>query len=428
MNFFTKLLLLWYVFITTLSIISATTLSLSSVAYGLILMWFVFFIFVIGNVNVNLKMKIYNKPKLDYASLYSDYAINIKLIIPFSFICSFYAASFYTGKSPTEVAVGLSLGKSLYNDYQQYFAQNSLGVFSVSKLPAVFSVFYVKFISVYSFFLLIVFPKAITKRNILFFFLAALPSFYFSISRGTSFEFFEFIIMIWFGMSVRNSLSNDSGRKVKLITRSNIILVLLVIAAVTAYNYNISARYGFKEVAECVTSDLCLDKDTVLYDISPGLASLTLKMSGYFVFGLYFTSVLIENYVLVSFDKLFFWLFPSIISDGYPFDVKSPCNQFLDCGAAWIPDFVIFTFSYGFVSFCSFIFLIGRLVSILFSMSPSRLDIHKFVVIYLIFVGLTSIPVGNFLTSSSANKMLLCFSFLLYFGFYIARGIKIVQR
>ncbi|MGB8600140.1 MAG: hypothetical protein WCE88_11715, partial [Burkholderiales bacterium] len=83
------------------------------------------------------------------------------------------------------------------------------------------------------------------------------------------------------------------------------------------------------------------------------------------------------------------------------------CDVLLDCGAAWKPDVLKIIQNVGFLGLFFLIFFIGvscRKLMVLIFRNP---DLNQIVLIFYIFLLMISMPIGNFVTASSSNIILL---------------------
>lgn len=418
MNPVSSLVLKWYTFLTALAAVASTTLDFLSVLSGLILCWIIFIIFFIGASDyISFSAKEYSHSNktliINNVKLYPLWFISV-----ISVMSSIYASHFYTGKTIFEVAAALALDVSLYNEYQRYFSQQGLSVLSIYKIPAILSMLFLKFSVVYSFVSVLVLTKKVSLSHCFWLFVISLSSLYFSIARGTSFEFFELLLLLWFCLSMR-ALRYETRKK--FITVPKLILGCVGIAALMLYSYNISSRYSFGDVSECVTSDICLDKNSLLYFILQPIAELSFKLSGYFTFGIYYTSTLINSFMLDNHSNFFLLTFPLAIFYNTNIAPSFLCGIFLDCGGIWIPDVTLYVLKVGFLYLFGFVYLIGFFVKRLTKEAFSSNYFLPYAMLYFAFLSLVSLPVGNFLTVSSANTLILLLVSLRYLSRKILR-------
>lgn len=409
MNPVSSLVFKWYLFLTLLAAFAATSFSFLSLMSGLVFAWVVFVLFFLGaNKTISLSNIQPVKPKLAV----DDYKIfPMSLLAVFAVMASMYASDFYTGKSVFEVFAAIALNASLYNEYQRYFVEQGLAAFSIAKIPAILSMIYLKIAVIYSYLCVFVLTRQIKMKNLLWLVVISLASLYFSISRGTSFEFFELLLLFWFSLSMRAFRYQTAN---SIISPQRIALVTVALLALSLYIYNVSARYSFGEVAECATKELCLDTDSMLFYFSAPIAKLTFKLSAYFTFGIYYTSALINFF---GFDEFFnfiqlFLPFSSIYDDDITHDFL--CGNLLDCGAAWVPDVVLYLIKVGFTGVLFGAYVVGRVVRAITAVALASSDPVKYALLYMGFLALVSLPVGNFLTISSANIMTLALVISIY--------------
>lgn len=304
MNAISKLIFFWYMFLTLLALCAAITIPLTSLLSGLMLIWIIFIFFFLGS---NLTLHRTSLQAFNFIG--REMAIPLGLVAFGTIYASAYASKFYTGNSVSEVIAIFRSGKSLYNQYQAYFNEQNIALFTVSKIPAVISLFYLKIVALYGFIYTIILNNKIKIKNCFYLIIITGSSLYFSFARGTTFELFELILLLWFCLIMRNYLLY----KKRLSKKSKILFVTLALCALSVYSFNISARYSFGEVASCATTELCLYEDSILSQFSIILAKLTFKLSGYFTFGLFYTSQFIEEFWLSSLSQFFSLLIPFAI-------------------------------------------------------------------------------------------------------------------
>lgn len=404
MNPVSSLVFKWYVFLTLLAIFASISINFLSLFSGILLAWFVFILFFIG-ANKTIS---FSRNKFSYIAASSS-IVDCKLypmsvISVLAIFASIYAAKFYTGKSFFEVFAALALDVSLYNEYQKYFAQQGLSALSIAKIPAILSMLYLKVVVVYSYISIFILRKKIALSNVFWLLIISLSSLYFSLARGTSFEFFELLLLFWFCLSMRTirySLSQS------IFSSQKVTLVIVGILALALYSYNISARYAFGEVAECVTNEICLTNDTMLFYFSAPIAQLTLKLSGYFTFGIYYTSTLLNYFWLDNFSNFIQLSIPFASYYDETITQDFLCDVLLNCRAAWVPDVALYINKVGLLGIFFGAYIVGRVVRGITLVAFSSNDLITYAILYLAFLAMVSLPVGNFLTISSANIMLL---------------------
>lgn len=370
------------------------------IAAGLFLMWGLFGVFLLG-FSIHRNTLQHDFKNIKNAGNLKVFPLSILSIT--SVAASLYSTNFYTGKGIEEVIFSLVSSLSLYNDYQTFFNDQSLGEFSLLKVPAIFSSFALKLILIYS--TIFIFVSNLKKRNIdIFYYSLILASYlFFSLARGTSFELFEILVLVWYCIQIKYLIN---GVKPSIFSLNNIYLLIAGLASIILYNYNIQARYSFSENIDCPTTQLCMANDSLIMSISEPLAQLSNKLSGYFTFGILFSSVFIKDIWINSPTSFITYLLPAsfIPANDIQFQI---CNVLLDCGVAWKPDVLRIIQNIGFFGLIAFIFTLGTFSRLLMKLILKKPDFIKIALFFFVFLLMISMPIGNFVTVSSSNILLL---------------------
>ena len=404
MNSVSSLVFYWYLGLTILAAIAPITIPFLDLLGGILLTWVVYLFFFLG---CHSKLFPPGKPEPVPASAPLR-APPMGVVAIGAVGASLFAAKFYTGKTLSEVFLSLVLKASLYNDYQKYFADQDLGVFSIIKIPAILSMLYLKLAVIYSFIWVIILNKEFRAKNVCWLLVVTLAQLFFSVARGTSFELFEILLLLWFSLFLRKIVYQV---KSSLINAQKLFFAAVMLLVAMLYSFNISARYSFGDVAACSTLDLCLDQDSALYQISAPLADFLFKISGYFTFGLFYTSKFMSEFWLSGPGNLLslFWPFNSLYRAGLKSDFL--CGDTVDCGASWVPDAISYILHLGYFNLMLFAFVLGCLARRLRQSVQERPAFVELAALYFIFLGMVSLPVGSFITASSSN--ILSFSIIL---------------
>lgn len=408
MNFLKNSLAVWYCGLSLFAVFGGSKLGFFDVASGLLLMWILWFLFVRG----------FSSSKTMTENFYRGSSVCKELkAVPYawlaviSFVVSIFATYFYTGKGVQEVFLSLTSGDSLYMDYQKYFTEQGLAEFSISKIPAIFAFFVMKLILIISTVSFFIKEKKNSFSNLVYYILILCSYLYFSIARGTSFELFEILMLLWFCMALRRFIFNLKPERFRI---KKLILPIMCVAAIFLYNYNIQARYsGSGADVAAPTDELVIDRDSIVYFLSEPLANLSNKLSGYFTFGLFFTSTFITHKWLN--DGLLFitYLFPfSIVT--MPSITNQMCSVVIDCGAAWQPDTLKIIESVGFIGLFGFVYSLGLFCKWLMCSILVDLNYNKILLFFYLSLGMISMPIGNFVLVSSANIILLSITISLF--------------
>lgn len=372
------------------------TIPFTKFVLGSVIMWITIALYYAGYcIRTNT-----NNKKTEKTLSIIDRSYFVPIFVVLSIVSSHYAAQFYTGKTIVDVLSSLKNNVSLYNEYQNYFSSFGLATLSLAKVPAITAMLILKIAMIYIYITVIAAGEKLRLQNIAYVVLVSLAQIYFSLARGTSFELFEMLLLILFCFVVRNYVRKAT---LSTIVKQLIVITLIIVAVAIYYNWNISARYLFGSVSECSTYEFCLDDTTNLYKISQPLSHFLFKASSYFSFGIYYTSVFIDEYVFndpVHFIKILL-PFAGIYDQKLKSDMM--CGELLDCGASWVPDVVSYVIYSGLITFAFFIIIFGALTRNLVESLGETIDIVNIAALYFMCLTMFSLPVGNFIVASSSN-------------------------
>lgn len=393
-----KIVSKWYIGLTILPLLGATTLGLNDLITGIILSWFIFFIFFLGAVSYKKSDTLSSSltPKAErrnWAILYSTTSLSI--------LGAIYCLEFYTGNSLSDVIRFTLSGESAYNKYQEFTTQKNLTDFTAAQIPAFTISILSKLWLIYITKILIADGERFNLKSSLLLALSCVPPMYSSLARGTSIELFELLFIFWLFHTIRSARLTSKKRNP---TKSAIILTIaLPIAFLFAFSYNTSSRYGFDTYLPCITNEICFDQDSTINYISPSLAALIYKLNGYFSFGLYFISRFSELFFeSQSKFTLYEYILP-LNNIGNQETRHNVCRVVLDCGANWVPDIIMYLDIIGIPLLLAATFFAGRIASSLFSQAvKSHSFIHAGACYFLILLA-ASLPAGNYIYSSYPN-------------------------
>jgi hypothetical protein len=310
--------------------------------------------------------------------------------------CSLYAANFYTG-SIWEGYVNLLLGVSNYNDYQAYFNDQGLGALTLSKVPAILASAYVKFFFFFSlYYAVLVRPSRSAYAGV---FLGVLAVVHFSVSRGTSYEFFEILLYTAFVYLINIVLR---GRRLNLL---NVVrLSALAGLMLLVYKVNIDLRYqgtgGF--TPEC-DSSLCFDPSATVVTMFPGTSILLLKLNGYFTFGFVYLAAFL-SYLAELRPAAFLIPLPFLDNSYAP---RFLCeNGMLRCGVQWSPSAEWHIMHFSLIGMLLWLLLLGCLSGVLVGMLRRAMSFEVLLAIYFNLLIVFSLPTGYFFSTSSANVLI----------------------
>ena len=155
------------------------------------------------------------------------------------------------------------------------------------------------------------------------------------------------------------------------------------------------------------------DKNALIYSISKPLAVILYSLYGYFLFGLYYNSVAIVNLWFTSYLGFFSIFIPSGIAvSGIESDYRSYVSRFIDLGAMWNPDSSVYIESFGIIITILMIYLIGRFSKKIDGSINN--DVASLILLFFVFYIFVSMPMGNFISSSSANKIVIVLALICF--------------
>lgn len=396
----------WCLAITFIALFGAHTIDPLSVAAGLGLTWVLWALFLSGARSTS-------SPALPPARWSVDEGL--MRLLPWlsvgAVVSGVYVAHFYTGSSLEHVVSTISEGGSLYQSYQTHFAEQQLGLLSVRKFLPIAAGALLKFTLLAVVFQAVVVEDRASVSSVMQVVLASGGYIYFSIARGTTFEIFELVVLLWFAFLMR--AFTRGSRRVRL--RHRLILLVGVTLLLLSFSYNIGARSGFEHARECLTFDICLDERAALYRVSPAVGDVSFRLTTYGAFGVLFSSQLAAG-PLTSSPELGI---AALVPGGWRlYGAPSPrdlvCGPMIDCGAAWTPDMVVFTQAIGLLGLMVVVAVLGRVSTRIALQLRGRADLAGLMVLYFILLGLLSLPVGNFITTSSSNQLSLLAALAVY--------------
>lgn len=397
-----RLLISIYLILTmfALLICEITTLNLKEIIYSIIFLWVTYVLFFFGWIasknNENKEVDTVTYPVINIYERKKRYLYLLSIVsILFSMIVTIY----YTGQTPQQVITNLTSGVSVYYEYQIHFAQNNLDVFSVTKLPYIFMMFFCKFLMIYSYISIIKYKKKFSILNYVYLLIVTMSYLYIGVARGTNFEIFEWLILLIFTL-----LSTYSKSIVKLISRIVLIFVISILGVVL-FTSNISAR-GVS-LNSNISLDVFYDHESILSNYFPYISISLVKLYDYFGFGFHYISKFIIEIWFEDIESVFKGLFPYGFNYFEMYDLSYQISSLVDMGPRWQPDSIVIFEKLGFLGLLTFSFLMGIL--------SKRITINKeistysYMILYVILLEMISLPIGNFITVSSAMKILVVY-------------------
>lgn len=396
-----KIIRVFYIAYTVYIIIaiSSTDMVFFEILPAIIIMWINYFAFCLG----------YSLNKRNYTELPIDKQKNNSLLLMrkksflltiavISIIFSILAVKYYTGQSPMSVFQNLTTDKSLYYEYQKYFQNQQRGVFSLNKIPFILMLFYVKFMLIYSFVTFFILKDKTTRFEKLYLMLITISFIYIGIARGTSFEFFELYILVTFIVFSRYKKKNRLPIKqlFKIISLSGIMIYIFysgIIARGIVLNNQISR-------------DIHYDPNAIMSILPPFFSFVTLVIFGYFGFGFFYVSKYVSDVWFSSLEFIIAGFLPLGIRAVGMRNVTDYMREMIDMGAMWHPDVALLINNFGFLGLFFICFFIGALSQYIYKETYNGGNVLIFVSGYVVLLQMLSLPIGNFISTSSANQLI----------------------
>ena len=416
MLFYIKLIRWYYIFLTACALLAPLNYSLFQFLPALLLLWLSYFVFKAGcseGIRKNVKSLPLRKG-VDLKKIFIFFTLGMIIFIPLY-------VKFYTGGNLLSLALGFysNVGtESNYQEYQRYFMENGIDQFSLSKLPFIAGYGITKLLFYFFIFSFIGFskkiPKIVIAQIVVLFALYSMVG----MARGTSFENFELLILLIFSTLIRTRIIDNRN----FYTKSQIIKLMLL-TGVIGSAFIVSKALRSADISTIIelegpTSTLSYDNSSVIMSTFPLVGKIALSFSGYFTFGLYFTSEVFWKIWAGSANGLLGMLLPFVTPllgevDSYRITLVS---MGVDCGACWDPDISGFSYFLGIPLVLFFIYKLGVLSAKAYNKMVVNHDVAYCLLLYLIVYEMISLHVGNFLVISSSNKILILTAVLIICG------------
>lgn len=401
-----KAVTIFYAFLTVFLFLSVevTTLSILNVLPALLFMWILYFLFLTGFLTTR-KTKSYKSTRAFRISFFDN---NKLIVILITILFTILVTRFYTGQTPISIFQNIKIGNSFYAMYQNYFMLNNIGVFRLIKIPYIFMLFSIKFILIYSYISYISISKKLSFYNILYIIIITLAYLYFGLARGTNFELFELVLLIFFVIIKR---ANDN--KIKILSLK-IVVIMGIISTIGLSLFFIVVTRRMGSFGYYISSDILWDPNSFISKVSKEGSLLLSGLTMYFGFGFFYFSTFIYKILFSQYDLFM----ASLIPFGYTIlGIKSlglEVNKFIDPSTNWVPDILALIYHLGIILSFSFVYLIG------FFLKKNNLDNDSSsnplsqMISYILMVQMISFPIGNFVVISSSNKIIVVILFILF--------------
>lgn len=308
------------------------------------------------------------------------------------------AARFYTGSGLVDGILGLFQGANTYQSYQNYFTESQ-----ISSQPIYTRLHIIMFLAIGKFTFVAItcdFYVRLDRHSFsgfAIFFVSTLTYIAFGLCRGTFFEVFEVVIAnVYFSM-ISRSLRPNTGTK----TTASIFKMVLLLILPILFIFNAMRRYDdpAQFLQHVCSSNFCFDS----YNIWFYGEYLLYIMATYFSNGIYSISVFYENILAGIGVEYIIPLYSIFLYDTEAIGVRGLiCETYLNCRFVWVPDLTLFMSLFGIAAFFAVAFLL-RIFHRLEVRMMKKGRLSGYIFLFYITVLVISLPVGNFITVSSAN-------------------------
>jgi hypothetical protein len=378
-----------YLFYTIylLLLLKFTDLNIFDTIYSIILLWIIYVVFILGE-----KSKIDIKIKIIGIKVVQIYKNSIAYLLISSILFSIIVVKYYTGQSIITILNNINGNIPNYYIYQKYFAENLSNTRLIEKLPFIIMMFFVKYNLLYTIFNS---NKEADKIKII---ISILSYIYISISRGTSFEIFEILVIYIY--HIHNKINSK-----------NSIIKLLISILLIALSYYLFLSRILERIQE-----LTFYKDGIKFNLRMGrnniIGIILTSLYDYFGFGFIITNKMIKS--IYSMGNSFSLLIPY----GYKLilgaNIREYANSLIPINARWIPDIFIMLFNFGIIATFLFIFILGNISKKLGNQNKNnniynKKNITNYILQYFILMQMISFPIGNFVRVSSSSILIILY-------------------
>jgi hypothetical protein len=374
-----------------LLVTNITSITFLAILPALVMLWINYGAFSMGYNTIKDRG---DQEKVQGSWLIRQDRLSLCFISALSILFSLIAVKYYTGQTPMSVYNNLVQHKSLYNLYQAFFAINQRYILSIQKLPYVFMLFFIKWVLFYSYTSFLVAKERLCRFDAFYLLMITAPHIYTAIARGTNYEYFEILMLIIYAVFTK-------ARKKNINIKSFAIIGILGCMMILVFSLGIRARgYYFNNY---ISDDVLFDSNSFLSKSLPLIAYIVGIMYGYFGHGFYYVANYINNIWFYSVSNFITGMLPSgfVITKGT--QINSMVAQIIDVGVKWHPDTVNLINQLGYFFFI-ILFLILGMISKKISMSYK--NSVAYLTNFMIVLQMISLPVGNFVTASSASKLI----------------------
>lgn len=415
MNVLSAIKLFYFFYsVYTLFVVSVSNYKLSHAICGLVAIWVVFLAYNLGfksvkqnNISDN---NVLTPPKSVYNNVIEWRPRTYFFHVVLSWFCSIASARFYTGLSLIQTIRHLMAGTSLYAIYQSYFHNMSIATFSLAKIPFVLMLTYLTVILFVSFLGIFMAERKPTIPHYIYLVFIALAYYFFGMSRGTNFEMYIIFVLLAYCFLCRYSKGLSRAEMRKKIYSAVIWVAILGFVAIGIFRVVLTIRGSVFRNDIC--TEIQFDSNSIISKVFPDITNIGLSVFSYLGYGIYTIGVTIVEIIFPSVLNIFLVQFPGLYELLRDQTLSEALYKTIDVGVHWVPDWINFTGALGFPLFLGFMYVLGRVTSKCYVIGIPTLLLN--LVCSLNFLFMLSIPVGNFIFTSTPNVGLLVFVLLWY--------------
>ena len=408
---------LFYLFYTiyTIFIMLVSDYEFSYAFWGLTILWSVYFAFSVGYHSskwLSIQEETIEKKEpfpFPFAQI-ADWKTGYYLLCGIAcWICVILAGRFYTSRGLIQVISGLFTGERAYSIYQSY-ARIVNQSFSIRKVPYILMLTYSTVVLFWGSAGIILSGKKIKISQYVFLVLVYTAYIYFGIARGTNFEvYIAFIVLVYC------ILNRQFGGARRLNKQALIWVGILGIGVIIIFRLVVGARgITFRNN---ICTEIRYDPERFVSKYFPIVTNMMTSIFRYLGWGIYTFGAFFNDVISDSFKGFFASLLPL----GYPLifnaDLPTIIRDTVDVGVGWVPDHMTFINYFGMFGYALILFVTGRLAAQI-TYSHNIPNILSGLIGLIIFIEMLSIPVGNFLITSTPNTLT---ALIIVFWYYYER-------
>ena len=403
-----KIIGLFYVLYSlyTLFIVSVSDYKMLYATAGLMCMWMVFFSLLAGYKSIKGTEALYNKQYFDkdisfpFANMMLWEPLHYLAAMLCSWTFSILAAKFYTGRGFGAVVQGIFGGVNAYNDYQNYFNNKLSQISVIERMPYVFMFTVVTILMIWSAISILAYRNSISIGEALYLGSVIASYMYFGVARGTNFETYLVFVLIVYCLlqKFEGQINSDNLKYIGIVILGAILLVAVF-------------RGRIADRGVVFTNNICpeiqFDSKSYIVRMFPVLSSISVSLFGYLGYGIFAIGVTISDICLSDIGAALNSLIPFGFELNRGISIGDLLRSTIDVGVKWVPDFVLALNIFGFILLILVSFAIGRLIKAIDNMRASQF--LKDIIGVIVYLEMLSFPVGNFIISSTPNKLIVVF-------------------